>query len=140
MSSKGDRLAFTPDMGADRLNTDSRPRMGSLWLLGITGERGEMEQRKNPRVQKMWETAGVGRRQKDNSEGMQRERIDRMPLILCSRKERRVTEGGGGSMIDVRRGREEVLFGGLELKRKRVFVRTVHMPSVSPLSASEFTY
>lgn len=98
-----------------------------------------MEQRKNPRVQKMWETAGVGRRQKDNSEGMQRERIDRMPLILCSRKERRVTEGGGGSMIDVRRGREEVLFGGVELKRKRVFVRTVHMPSVSPLSASEFT-
>lgn len=43
-------------------------------------------------------------------------------------------------MIDVRRGREEVLFGGVELKRKRVFVRTVHMPSVSPLSASEFTH
>lgn len=62
MTSRGG-LAFTADIGADRLNTDARQRMG-----GISRENGKMEQGKNPRVQKMWEIAGIGRRQKDNGE------------------------------------------------------------------------
>lgn len=45
-------LAFTADTGADRLNTDARPRMASLRLGEISTER------KNLRAQKMWEIAG----------------------------------------------------------------------------------
>lgn len=90
----------------------------------------------------MWEIAGDGRRQKDNREWMQRERIGRMPLILCRRKEgRRWIEGrwkgrAGGSAIDLGRGGEGAFLDGGQTRRvfvKEREMKSIHMPSVSPV-------
>lgn len=70
-----------------------------------------------------------------------------MPLILCRRKGgRRWIEGRGGgragaSMIDLGRGREGAFFRGNKetLCESEREMKTVHMPSVTPLSASGFT-
>lgn len=97
----------------------------------------------------MWEIANGGRRQKDNSEWTLRGRIDRMPLILCSRKEgRRWIEGrgdgrAGGSVIDLGRGREGAFLGtnkeSLCEGERDENCSYVLCLSVSPLSVSGFT-
>lgn len=77
-------LAFTADTGADRSNTDARPRMASLRLGGISRERERIQEHK-----RCGKSPGVGWRQKDNREWMQRERENRSNASHSLQEKRR---------------------------------------------------